>query len=461
MSSGSPTCIAFVSGITLFTALGGATASLADTTVAGPGFDARSVPIIAADELSIAYQLAGDSPITRVDLWYTADEGATWRESKSPVVRAGAGRHGAAGEGRVPFRPEKDGLYGFFLVLHNEAGASSPPPEPGMAPQQWIRVDRAPPSVNILSVRKDDRFDVTREVAIRWEVLDSNLPDRPVALHYRTVDTKSYRLIADAQAARSAYRWTAPPDVDGRVEFKVSAIDLAGHRSHSIADALEIHSETEKAGEGWLPAGSKARSRDGTGELSTESSLVAGNEDSAAERRYSEPDAGVKLIDDKATARARQRYDLGTWHRLRGEYDLARERYREALDESPMYHAARHDLAALLLLLNEVDEARLELTRLLKEDPEYRAALRTMALLHTRQKNFRSAAECLDRLLLLEPADAEAWLYRGDVSLFRGDRPAAREAWEKIGALPAVSEALKSRARTRLEMYSAEGNKAP
>jgi hypothetical protein len=53
----------------------------------------------------------------------------------------------------------------------------------------------------------------------------------------------------------------------------------------------------------------------------------------------------------------------------------------------------------------------------------------------------------------LEPTDAEAWLYFGDVAMFMGDRAGAREAWAKAGGLDGVSEEVRRRASERMKLY--------
>lgn len=404
------------------------------------GLVPHEAPIISSDVLSIGYGTAdGDVPVSEVELWFTRDAGETWVQWKAAPGKAAGSRGKGVLPREVEFRPEADGLYGFYVILRNAAGASSPSPAPGTAPQQWVRVDRTPPTVRILGIRSDDRFAVTRMVEIRWEVDDDNLPDRPVSLHYRTTETKSFRLIAEMQPARSAHAWTVPSDVSGRVEIKVTAIDRAGQRGQGFSELPQVEPEAMTQGAGVNRTGAADGSAEG---------LVNSRKEIGP---HGEPDAGAARVSDAAAGRAKERYDAATWHRLRGEYDLAQARYAEALDVLPEYHAARHDLATMLLLQDRIDDAERELTVVLRAEPDYRPALKSMALIHSRRKNYRSACECLERVVGLEPDDAETWLLLGDVTLFRGDRPAAREAWTKAESLGTGE--LKRRAVTRLDMY--------
>ncbi len=118
-------------------------------------------------------------------------------------------------------------------------------------------------------------------------------------------------------------------------------------------------------------------------------------------------------------------------------------------------HAARSDLAGLLASRGGVKEARAEFRRVLETNPRHRPALRGLALVQARQRDYRSAFETLQKALLLEPDHAETWLNFGDVCMFMGDRPAAREAWTKASDLKDAHEAVRTRALKRLDIYQA------
>ncbi len=424
------------------------------------------VQCLSSSRLSIAYQAAMDGGrATQVDGYVTDDQGRTWRQFSSQRPSAGLNTGTQPKSGSMGFEAESDGLFGFFVVLHNAAGASSPPPESGTAPQQWIRVDREAPLVQILEVRPDERFDLNRDLMIRWTVEDVDLPDRPVSLHYRSEETKSYRLIAESLGATSAYRWTIPEDLRAPIEIKVTAVDRAGNVGRSILSDVAFEATAHppavsaqnapkplpSAFQGLRPKASSPRR-----EMAQETAKPI--PDFSKAMAHGDPDAGSQPADPRVNEDARRKYDAGTWHRLRGEMDLALARYQEALEIDPQYLAARHDMAGLLLLMGRPEEAEKELLRVLSTEPAHRGALKTLALVQTRLQNYRSAGETLQRLLLLEPKDAEAWLYFGDVTMFMGDRAGAREAWAKVGGLEGVSEEVRRRANERMKLYPGRVN---
>lgn len=410
------------------------------------GWLAEQVESVRSCRVLVAFQtLPGRDPVTQADLWYTQDRGATWHEALTKNQPTSPLAH------TVP----TDGLYGYFLVLHN-ARASSPAPSPGTAAHTWVRVDCTLPVVQILALTPDPRFDLNREILIRWMAQDDNCGDRPVSLHYRSEQTPRYELIARDVASAGTHRWTVPEEAAGRLDIKVTAADRAGNRGIYVADWLQIvegrvrsvrNDESKRAIEA-------AQSLDESSPVASSPDLGTGSlVDETASTIHSEPDAGEKTLRQGAAKAAKKQYDLGTWHRLRGERDVAVERYRDALRYYPGYVAARNDLAGLLLLRGDVTEARAEFQRLLETDPRHCPALKGLALVQAKQRDYRSAFETLQKVLLIEPDDAETWLNYGDVCMFLGDRPAARDAWTHAREMKDAPEAVANRALKRLEIY--------
>ncbi|MEK6642487.1 MAG: tetratricopeptide repeat protein [Planctomycetota bacterium] len=430
--------LSFILAVLGFTSLAQAFDGPAPTSRAPTPEQVRSV---SSTRIVFSYRLADDSgDASRAELWYKKELGKLWMAAK--VIDS---------DGSLIFDADGDGLFGFFIILHNTAGASSPPPAADTSPQHWIRVDRSLPSVQALSIRPDPRFAVNRDLHLRWSATDDNLSDRPVSLHYRTEQTKSFKPIADCLSPRGAYRWSAPTDVTGRLELKFSATDRAGNTGTYIA-------EIEQAGVG------KATSQPTPSDDFREAANPTPVKKSVKPRRegdtsvfrsaaYDEPDAGEEAAQEAASKESRRRYEAGTWHRIRGDYDLAIARYRESIELMPREMPPRVDLAGVLMLRGDADAAERELQKALVIDPTYRSALKSLALVQAKKRNYKSARETLDKVLLHDPRDAEAWLAYGDVVMFMGDRAAARQAWSKAQSLPEADKDVSNRAAKRLDMY--------
>lgn len=416
----------------------------------------------------ISYATTENSaPASSAEVWYTLDRGGRWLEVTQPVLHDGA----------ITFGVPQDGLYGFFVVLQNAGGASSPPPTPGMKPQQWMKVDQTAPLVQVLQVRPDPQFALNRELTIRWTSDDESLGDRPVSIHYRTPQTKAYRLLAEQLPPNGIQNWVVPDHLSGRLDLKITATDKAGNTgvctcdwlrlaANGIVDTRPRHSRAVTAGnidpvpgvptpENRIRTAKRDKRPDPKDNISWDDfePLPAEVRKQYVDQRNAEGiDKSQGAADD-----ARNRYDLGTWHRLRGEHAIAIARFREALELDPDLLAARNDLAALLFLRGDYETAEREYQQILERDSHRVSALKGLAVVHAKLRNFHSAAAALEQILIFAPDDAEAWLHLGDARLFMGDRAGAREAWTQAETLESASTEIKDRAQRRLTIYRADG----
>lgn len=412
----------------------------------------RKIERLASPVVQVHYRLKPGGPsLTGVDLYYTRDRGNSWvkAELKGPY------------ESPLQFNAAHDGLYGLYLVFKSPAGAT-PIPSNGSSAQQWVLVDTTPPLISLRKILPDRRFNLNREIELSWKIEDADPADRPVSIYYRSENSKTYQSIAADLPSTGSTRWTVPDDVSGRIDLKIAARDLAGNRSEYVDDRLRIDADdaevaSHRSAQDDLPLSATGEWEDGDESGGIDNSQASEND---APAFLSEPDSGATIPDTGAAREAKKQYDLATWHRLRGENEIALSKYREAVRLLPGYQAARNDLAALLCQMNLFEEAEAEYLEVLKADGRHRAALKGLAWVQARRRNYRSAHATLEKLLLLDPKDAEAWLNFGDVRLFMGDRPAAREAWNKALALAVQDKDVRVRAEKRLAMYAEGGESA-
>jgi len=409
---------------------------------------APASPIVKSRTVRVGFQtMEGQAAPNSAELWFSADHGRTWTKAHDATLESGAVRCALPG----------DGEYGLFLVLHNDAGPSSDAPKPGIAPQTFIRVDATSPEVQLLSLAADPDFPVNREVHLRWRAADAALADRPVAIDWRTEASKTYRRIADGLPDISAYRWTVPGEVSGRVEIRLTARDRAGNVGQYVSDRLLITVDGARVRGAEESAAGRdlADSRAAVEGIGAKNPLLAPAELIPAERLTpaGEPDAGATRVDVKTSRDAKKRFDLGTYHRLRGEYDLAVVRLREALKLDPNMVDAWHDLGGILILQGRQEDAERAFKTALAKAPQHVPSLRGLALVQARRGDYNSARKTLDDVLAASPDDVEGLLASGDVALFSGDRDAAREAWTRAATHAASDPDARRRAEKRLELY--------
>lgn len=419
--------------------------------------DEGRVEQIRTGRVMLGYGVDPASPaIAGAELFYTTDEGRMWTEAAlvNPLANP------------IAFDADEDGLYGFVFVLHSENG-SMPRPQAGTVPHRWVMVDRGAPQIAIREFHAQEAGLSDRDVSIGWLVTDANnnLGVRPVTISYRPASDglTDVRVIARGLEAQGEHRWTIPLNISGDLVLRVEAEDRAGNRDYLETRTFAVEAAVKSKSQVHInQTVSLASAQDGGETSSSEDSPV----EVASAPEKSQPDAVVSAFDllnasasdeiaveKEAAERAKREYDLATWHRMRGEHEIAIRRYRDALAAHPEYYQARNDLAGTLLALNRIDEAAHEYERILEKDDRYAPALEGLALVQIKRRRYRSAHDTLARLLRERPNDPEAWLHFGDVCMFMGDRRGAREAWHTAVQSDRAVASLKSRAQRRLAIY--------
>ncbi len=406
---------------------------------------------VPSGRVMLAYEVASDSPRVRgAALYYTVDLGRQWTQAalRDPMANP------------IEFDAPADGLYGFWFVLHGETG-STPPPVAGAAPHRWVMVDRSGPTIAVRRLDASSEGGV-REILIEWLATDesNNLGQRPVVVSYQS-GAAAWREIARGLAASGEHRWTVPVNVAGPLRLRVAAIDRAGNVGEVTtrdlfsagpgvtepAPLVRVNTTVSLASL-RTPEASAKNTASTTDEQNSQTEVVI-----SAYELMQDADGNMKQVDPDAAAAAKKEYDLGVWHRRRGDLATAMERFRAALTVSPDLAEARIELAGTLHELKRFDEAIVEYERVLARDSRNVSALAGLALAQLQARAYASAYRTFDRLLRERPHDGEAWLHFGDVCMFMGDRRGAREAWHSAAEQRGATASLKARAERRLAIY--------
>jgi len=367
--------------------------------------------------VELQYRIAPDTiPLIKVDLWYTTDDGRSWWH------------YGPDADCTPPaaFRAPGEGLYGFYIVAANRAGCSSGPPQPGMPPQSRCLVDLTPPVVQLHGASKDTNFETTRVVRLKWSAYDAHLTPKPVTVYCQRPDQSTWQLVESALPNSGHYEWHPPPELTGPVSLKLSVSDAAGNMTEHVWSHLTIDPPAAAAPVTPQP--------------------VARTPPEPRKEPVEPPDADL-------AEPARRKVDLATWHLVRGEFDVAAERFREALQLDPTLADARNDLAGILYKQERYDLALSEYQRALALDPAHRQALKGMAMTYMQRHEPDLAQAALQRMLLTTPDDPEVWLNLGDLALKMNQPSRARTCWEKAAQLSSPESSMLTRARQRLEAY--------
>ena len=160
----------------------------------------------------------GPSGISRVELWGTSDGGKTWTS------------HGLDEDMRSPVLAtvDKDGLYGFRVVVQSGVGLGGQPPRSGDLPDVWIGVDRAKPTARITSAERGTGKEMGRLI-ISWEADDVMLAARPVSLLFSDALGGPWSTIATGLENTGRYCWSADRRVPERIYLRLEVRDEAGN----------------------------------------------------------------------------------------------------------------------------------------------------------------------------------------------------------------------------------------
>ena len=126
---------------------------------------------------------------------------------------------------------QKDGTYGFIIVVESRAGASGREPKTGDPAQTTIVVDTTPPQVkmNEPKVRANGTPNQGALVDIAWQATDKNLAPAPITLEYAEKLEGPWRVIAEKIDNTGKYTWAVPPTEPYSFYVRVKAIDRGGN----------------------------------------------------------------------------------------------------------------------------------------------------------------------------------------------------------------------------------------
>jgi hypothetical protein len=183
-----------------------------------------AVRMVNSKRFNLNYEVTkvGKSGISAVELWSTPD-GRRWEKFSEQKRTEG-------NELRPPYEVnvEKEGLYGFTLVLRSGVGLSIQAPQAGDPPQVWVEVDLTKPAVRITRVEVG-RGPESGSLTIFWTATDKNLGRTPITISFTDRPDGQWTTISANRENTGQFVWRMPPDVPSQVYLRVEAIDRAGN----------------------------------------------------------------------------------------------------------------------------------------------------------------------------------------------------------------------------------------
>lgn len=401
--------------------------AMAAAAPAGAGAPAPDddVPSANTQRLEIDFQLAaGSGRVTGADVWYTLDDGRSWKPGQVEF-RADA---------PLLFTTPDEGLHGLFVIVRNGVSASAPPPVSGTKPQLRVFVDATPPVVQVASVAVDGEGR-SRRLVIRYVAYDSHLLARPISVECQRDGEMAWQPIAAALPNSGVHEWTIPPEDHGRMRVRVGAEDRGGQSAWAESD--------------WIDLDTAAKATDTNAAPPAATQAVRMETPDPMEPTPARLAVLHEPLDDALAATLRE----ARLRQSRGEWKQAELRFREALDREPNRTETQAALAGVLYHQGRLAEAEQAYRRLLRTEPKHAGGMAGLAMVLAARRDYPAARDVLTTLSSLRPGDPGVWIDLGDMQMLAGDRAAGRAAWLRARAMADLKPATREQLDRRLVIY--------
>jgi hypothetical protein len=169
-------------------------------------------------ELLYDVESVGAAGIAEVELWGTRDGGGHWssfgldEDSRSPML----------------VKVDREGIYGFRVVVKTGTGLQGPAPESGDLPDVWVGVDLTKPAASLVSADQGSGEEAG-EMVIVWEADDERLAARPVSLRMSEAQEGPWHTIASGLENSGRYVWRIDQRTPKQVYLRLEVRDEAGN----------------------------------------------------------------------------------------------------------------------------------------------------------------------------------------------------------------------------------------
>lgn len=394
-----------------------------------------TVPIVApprAKTLSfdIDYKVddIGGQPPAAVGLWYTTDHGATWQF------------YGLDPDVASPFRFQapKEGVYGFKLTSTTQSGISEPPPKSGTKPDILTLVDVTYPTLMLDDPRGGGSYPGGQVHYIRWTARDDHFGSLPISIHTAR-EGEPWKLLASELPNNGVYGWNVPLIDYAPYRLKVAARDQVGNKTNVISDTFFIASAPPETRIVRI--------------IPSDAAIGI----SEAPVRSDEPEPVAEPTPPPTGVSETEMADLieaATSLRLRGDYEAAEAKLREAAQRDPHSIKARNELGALLSEMGRMEEAvsiLRDARALAPADTDILYNLGAALYLLGRYDESIAAFETLSRM---DPAGEAGLWSLAKVYYKARNIGSARTVWGRIVALDVPGSGFSLRAQRALASVS-------
>jgi hypothetical protein len=197
--------------------------------------------------------LDGVAP-SKVELWWTGDGGVSWNlfglddDNRSPML----------------VTVEREGLYGFWMVIEGPSGLRGSAPKAGELPQAWVGVDLTKPVARLMTAKLVNG-EAGDQIQVNWEAGDALLAKTPVSLDYSVSPTGPWTPLAVDIENRGSYSCRINQRLPHTLYVRLHVRDEAGNEQLAqlnsplsvVVDSSKVKAKAPAAnstakGSGWL-----------------------------------------------------------------------------------------------------------------------------------------------------------------------------------------------------------------
>lgn len=345
--------------------------------------------------IELDYLVEAGENLSKVELYYTTDEGETW------VL------YGVDDDNMPPFKftAKVDGLHGFKIVAYDKNGNHVDVPDSSTIMETPYFFDTVAPKVSLKSPSLGTIWRVGEMVNIEWFATDNkqDLPKEPVSIYYSMDKGHTWlplfakhpnigSLVKELEVSKEM--------ISAELLIKVVVVDFAGNFAESISDPVQVISQKDKVSEVYhvnLSDRMIARKYWEAGSI-----LAGRGDDYDALLQYH------KAV-QKDPTKAVYHYDMAVVYKKIGDYKKAEVKYLDAIkiidDRKAKSMVASEIYVGYIKFLHDLKEVNKEkemIDKLLLIDPQNEHALWYLSLLYEERKNFEMAMDIWQKLSVSE-----------------------------------------------------------
>lgn len=168
--------------------------------------------------LDYSIDAVGPAGLEKVELWVTLNGGRDWE------------LWGIDEDRETPFlvTVEREGVYGFRVVLVSKNGLAGQTPRAGDLADLWVGVDTTTPTAEITSAAygTDEH---AGQLDIRWQAADVHLAARPITLSFSAGADGPWSTIASGLPNTGQYYWRVDSRTPDKFYLRLEVRDEAGN----------------------------------------------------------------------------------------------------------------------------------------------------------------------------------------------------------------------------------------